>query len=146
MYSFTTNFPKLRGEPEKWYKEVNRLAKISKMLWRDLDSLFEIFVPTDLWKECKHAVTWSDEEPARTGEGLPGAEVQDKYNEVIKWLIDKVPEKQVNWEKIFRINKSRKSQCMPFTKGSCKCIQNTAALKIQGERMYAHSLPHLSEA
>ena len=58
------------------------------MLWHDLDPLFEIVVPTDLWKECKVAVDWSEDEPARTVQGLPGAAVQDKYDEVIKWLVE----------------------------------------------------------
>ena len=39
---------------------------------------------------------------------LPGAEVQNKYNAVIKWLSDKVPVKPVNWEKIFRITQEPK--------------------------------------
>ena len=93
LYSFTTNFPKLREEPEKWYKEVNRLAKSSKMLFHDLDLLFKMVVPTNLWKECKIAVTWPDDEPARTVQGLPDTAVQGKYDEVIKWLVEKGPRK-----------------------------------------------------
>ena len=48
LHAFTTNFPKLKGEPEKWYKEVQRLATISQMRRIDFDLLFEIVVPSDL--------------------------------------------------------------------------------------------------
>lgn len=37
---------------------------ILKMFWADLDALFLIVVPGDLWSECKVAVAWSTEEPA----------------------------------------------------------------------------------
>ena len=37
-----------------------------------------------------------------------------KYNKVIKWLSDKVPEKQVNWENIFRITQEAKESVHAF--------------------------------
>ena len=48
LLSFTKNFPKLREEPNKWYTEVERTLTILKVLWEDLNTLFEIVVPKDL--------------------------------------------------------------------------------------------------
>ena len=53
LFAFTTNFPKLREEPYKWYTEVERMVTILKVLWTDLSTLFESVVPKDLWAECK---------------------------------------------------------------------------------------------
>ena len=76
---------------------VQRLATISHMLWTDLDSLFEIVVPSDLWAECKTIVAWPKEEPPReTSHNAASKVVMEKYKEVIDHLKKKVPDKEIN--------------------------------------------------
>ena len=59
LFIFSKNFPKLTEEPEKWYTEVERIVTISKVLCMDLNTLFEIIVPRDVWNGCKSVVSSS---------------------------------------------------------------------------------------
>lgn len=51
ILSFTNDFPKLRESPVEWYRQVDRFVKVSKVLLKDLDGLFDIVMPADLWTE-----------------------------------------------------------------------------------------------
>ena len=53
-------------------------------------------------------MTWPTDEPARSAQGFPAASVAEKYNELFNWLEKKVPEKEVNWKKIYRTTQEPK--------------------------------------
>lgn len=107
--SFTNDFPRLREKPVKWYKQVERFVKVSKVLLKDLDGLFEIVVPADLWTECKITVDWLKEEyPRDSKTGAPLEEVMKKYNQVITFLKGKISPKETDWVKIDRTTQEPK--------------------------------------
>lgn len=101
--AFTNEFPRLMEKPVEWYKQVDRFVKISKVLWVDLNTLFDIVVPGDLWAACKIAIEWPTEEPDRdaTTNGSLSI-VMRKYDQEITWLQLKVAPKDVDWVKIER--------------------------------------------
>ncbi|KAJ1173345.1 hypothetical protein NDU88_005181 [Pleurodeles waltl] len=77
ILSFTNDYPRLREKPIDWYQQMARFVKLAKCLWEDLNTLFEIIVPPDLWLECKRGVDWPTQEPARDKvTGAPSEEVQ----------------------------------------------------------------------
>ncbi|KAJ1204065.1 hypothetical protein NDU88_007846 [Pleurodeles waltl] len=65
ILSFTNDYSRLREKPIEWYQQTDRFVKLAKCLWEDLNTLFEIIVPPDLWLECKRGVDWPTKEPAR---------------------------------------------------------------------------------
>ncbi|KAJ1141257.1 hypothetical protein NDU88_007591 [Pleurodeles waltl] len=65
ILSFTNDFHRLREKPIEWYQQTDRFVKLAKCLWEDLNTLFEIIVPADLWLECKRSVDWPAAELAR---------------------------------------------------------------------------------
>ncbi|XP_078524946.1 uncharacterized protein LOC144798040 [Lissotriton helveticus] len=113
LAAFTHTFPKLRESPVEWYKQVERFVKISKVLWIDLNTLFDIVVPSDLWIACKIAckvsVKWPTFEPERdsTTNG-PSPRVMAKYEQAITWLKTKVPPQDIDWVKIDRTRQEPK--------------------------------------
>ncbi|KAJ1192568.1 hypothetical protein NDU88_001875 [Pleurodeles waltl] len=92
---------RLREKPIEWYQQTDRFVKLSKCLWEDLNTLFEIIVPPDLWLECKRGVDWPTKEPARDKvTGAPSEEVMKYYHMVIEFLKQKVSPKVTDWQKI----------------------------------------------
>ncbi|KAJ1117546.1 hypothetical protein NDU88_005745 [Pleurodeles waltl] len=103
IQSFTDDFPKLREKPIEWYQQTDRFVKLAKCLWEDLNTLFEIVVPADLWEDCKRAVGWPTSEPERDREtGAPSPMVMSLYYKVVEHLKTKVAAKNVDWQKIDR--------------------------------------------
>ncbi|KAJ1190976.1 hypothetical protein NDU88_000293 [Pleurodeles waltl] len=91
ILSFTNDYPRLREKPIEWYQQTDRFVKLAKCLWEDLNTLFEIIVPADLWLECKRGVDWPKEEPARDKvTRAPSSEVTRYYHKVIEFLKQKV--------------------------------------------------------
>ncbi|KAJ1114666.1 hypothetical protein NDU88_002901 [Pleurodeles waltl] len=56
ILSFTNDYPRLREKPVERYQQTDRFVKLAKCLWEDLNTLFEIVVPADLWLECKGSI------------------------------------------------------------------------------------------
>ncbi|KAJ1190953.1 hypothetical protein NDU88_000271 [Pleurodeles waltl] len=91
ILSFTNDYPRLREKPIEWYQQTDRFVKLAKCLWEDLNTLFEIIVPPDLWFECKRGVDWPTQEPARDKvTGAPSEEVMKYYHKVIEFLKQKI--------------------------------------------------------
>ncbi|KAJ1098570.1 hypothetical protein NDU88_003678 [Pleurodeles waltl] len=103
ILSFTNDFPRLREKPIEWYQQTDRFVKLAKCLWEDLNALFEIIVPADLWLECKRSVDWLTAEQARDrASGAPSPEVMKYYYKVIEFLKQKVSPQNIDWQKIDR--------------------------------------------
>ncbi|KAJ1097516.1 hypothetical protein NDU88_002634 [Pleurodeles waltl] len=103
ILSFTNYYPRLREKSIEWYQQTNKFVKLAKCLWEDLNTLFEIIVPPDLWLECKRGVDWPTQEPAWDKvTGAPSEEVIKYYHKVIEFLKQKVSQKVSDWQKIDR--------------------------------------------
>lgn len=93
----------MREKPVEWYKQVERFVKVSKVLLKDLDGLFKIGVPADLWTECKITIDWPKEELPRDSKAeAPAEEVMRKYEQMITFLKNKIAPKETDWVKIDR--------------------------------------------
>ena len=111
LMTFTKGFPKLRESPGQWYTEVERMIKISPVLWSDLNTFFDIVVPPDLWTECKAAVAWPTEEPPRDPKTQgPSMTVMEKYLQVMTHLRAKIPPKEIEWVKISQVRQEAKKK------------------------------------
>ncbi|KAJ1214747.1 hypothetical protein NDU88_002364 [Pleurodeles waltl] len=109
ILSFTNDYPRLREKPIEWYQQTDRFVKLVKCLWEDLNTLFEIIVPPDLWLECKRGVDWPTQEPARDKvTGAPSEEVMKYYHKVIEFFKQKVSSKVTHWQKIDRTSQEAK--------------------------------------
>ncbi|XP_078521675.1 uncharacterized protein LOC144790911 [Lissotriton helveticus] len=109
LAAFTNTFPKLRESPVEWYKQVERFVKFSKVLWIDLNTQFDIVVPSDLWIACKVSVEWPTAEPERdSATNGPSPRVMAKYEQAITWLKTKVPPQDIDWVKIDRTRQEPK--------------------------------------
>ena len=101
IYQFTDEFPRLRESPREWYQRVDRIVRLSPVLWVNLNAFFDIVVPRDLWTDCMVAIGWSTEEQERdskTSKLFPI--VMEKYNMVIAFLKRKVAPDEIDWVKI----------------------------------------------
>ncbi|KAJ1137507.1 hypothetical protein NDU88_003905 [Pleurodeles waltl] len=100
ILSFTNDFPRFREKPIEWYQQTDRFVKLAKCLWEDLNTLFEIIVPADLWIECKRSVDWPTAELARDrATGAPSPDVMRYYYKVIEFLKQKVSPQNIDWQK-----------------------------------------------
>ena len=115
LMTFTKGFRKLREAPGQWYTEVERMIKMSPVLWSDLNTFFDIVVLPDLWTECKAAVAWPTEEPVRdkTTQG-PSLVVMEKYQQVLAHFKAKIPQKEIDWVKISRVRQESKETVYSF--------------------------------
>lgn len=127
--SFTRQFPKLREEPRKWYTELERIAVLGGLLWRDLDTLFNIIVPKDLWEDCKRKVQWPECEPARGDQGGPGKEIDGLYRKVVEHLKEKVPEDRVDWVKITNTRQEKDESVNSYFDRLLQVYQQNSGLK-----------------
>ncbi|XP_078496485.1 uncharacterized protein LOC144752428 [Lissotriton helveticus] len=108
ILSFTNEFPKFWEKPIEWYRQVERFVKVSKVLLKDLDGLFDIVVPADLWTECKITVDWPNDEYPRDPEtGAPSDDVMKKYHQVMTYLKGKLTPKDKDWTKIDRTTQNK---------------------------------------
>ncbi|KAJ1175418.1 hypothetical protein NDU88_000706 [Pleurodeles waltl] len=74
--------PELREKPIEWYQQTDRFVKLAKCLWEDLNILFDIVVPADLFEECKRAIDWPTKEPERDKDtGAPSPETNSDEEE-----------------------------------------------------------------
>ncbi|KAJ1177910.1 hypothetical protein NDU88_003162 [Pleurodeles waltl] len=125
IQSFTDDFPKLREKPIEWYQQTDRFVKLAKCLWEDLNTLFEIVVPADLWEDCKRAVGWPTSEPERDREtGAPSPMVMSLYYKVIEHLKTKVAAKNVDWQKIDRTAQEAKELIHSYYERLLKAFKN----------------------
>ncbi|KAJ1124960.1 hypothetical protein NDU88_003403 [Pleurodeles waltl] len=125
IQSFTDDFPKLREKPIEWYQQTDRFVKLAKCLWEDLNTLFEIVVPADLWEDCKRAVGWPTSEPERDREtGAPSPMVMSLYYKVIEHLKTKVAAKNVDWQKIDRTAQEAKESIHGYYERLLKAFKN----------------------
>ncbi|KAJ1167753.1 hypothetical protein NDU88_008142 [Pleurodeles waltl] len=125
IQSFTDDFPKLREKPIKWYQQTDRFVKLAKCLWEDLNALFEIVVPADLWEDCKRAVGWPTSEPERDRDrGAPSPTVMSLYQKVIEHLKTKVASKNVDWQRIDRTAQEVKESIHAYYERLLKAFKN----------------------
>ncbi|KAJ1112518.1 hypothetical protein NDU88_000781 [Pleurodeles waltl] len=123
-------FQKRLRKAEKSYAEArNRSSGISKQigscLWEDLNTLFEIIVPPDLWLECKRGVDWPTKEPARDKvTGAPSEEVMKYYHKVIEFLKQKVSPKVTYWQKIDRTSQEVKESIHAYYERLLKAFKH----------------------
>ncbi|KAJ1169060.1 hypothetical protein NDU88_000966 [Pleurodeles waltl] len=109
ILSFTNDYTRLREKPIEWYQQTDRFMKLAKCLWEDLNTLFEIIVPPDLWLECKRRVDWPTKEPARDKvTGALSEDVMKYYHKVTEFLKQKVSPKVTDWQKIDRTSQEVK--------------------------------------
>ncbi|KAJ1117736.1 hypothetical protein NDU88_005933 [Pleurodeles waltl] len=125
ILSFTNDYPRLREKPIEWYQQTDRFVKLAKCLWEDLNTLFEIIVPPDLWLECKRGVDWPTKEPARDKvTGAPSEEVMKYYHKVIEFLKQKVSPKVTDWQKIDRTSQEVKESIHAYYKRLLKAFKH----------------------
>ncbi|XP_078521908.1 uncharacterized protein LOC144791121 [Lissotriton helveticus] len=131
LAAFTNSFPKLRENPVEWYKQVERFVKISKVLWLDLNTLFDIVVPGDLWLACKVSVEWPTAEPERdTRTNGPSEMVMLKYDRVMTWLKEKVPPQDIDWVKIDRTRQEPKETVHEYYERLLKTFKQYSGLDV----------------
>ncbi|KAJ1180371.1 hypothetical protein NDU88_005592 [Pleurodeles waltl] len=125
ILSFTNDYPRLREKPIEWYQQTDRFVKLAKCLWEDLNTLFEIIVPPDLWLECKRGVDWPTKEPARDKvTGAPSEEVMKYYHKVIEFLKQKVSPKVTDWQKIDRTSQEVKESIHAYYERLLKAFKH----------------------
>ncbi|KAJ1164468.1 hypothetical protein NDU88_004905 [Pleurodeles waltl] len=124
ILSFTNDYPRLREKPIEWYQQTDRFVKLAKYLWKDLNTLFEIIVPANLWFECKRSVDWP------TGE--PSPEVMKHYYKGIEFLKQKVSPKVTDWQKIDRTAQEGKESIHAYYERllkAFKCYSGTEVIE-----------------
>ncbi|KAJ1125552.1 hypothetical protein NDU88_003980 [Pleurodeles waltl] len=125
ILSFTNDYLRLREKPIEWYQQTDRFVKLAKCLWEDLNTLFEIIVPPDLWLECKRGVDWPTKEPARDkATGAPSEEVMKYYHKVIEFLKQKVSPKVTDWQKIDRTSQEVKESIHAYYERLLKAFKH----------------------
>ncbi|KAJ1116727.1 hypothetical protein NDU88_004933 [Pleurodeles waltl] len=131
ILSFTNDYPRLREKPIERYQQTDRFVKLAKCLWEDLNTLFEIIVPPDLWLECKRGVDWPTEEPARNKvTGAPSAEVMRYFHKVIEFLKQKVSSKVTNWQKIDRTSQEAKESIHAYYERLLKAFKHYSGTEV----------------
>ncbi|KAJ1208197.1 hypothetical protein NDU88_003583 [Pleurodeles waltl] len=99
--------------------------KLAKCLWEDLNTLFEIIVPPDLWLECKRGVDCTTKEPARDKvTGAPSEEVMKYYHKVMKFFKQKVSPKVTDWQKIDRTSQEVKESIHAYYERLLKAFKH----------------------
>ncbi|KAJ1155142.1 hypothetical protein NDU88_007877 [Pleurodeles waltl] len=125
ILSFTNDYPRLREKPIEWYQQTDRFVKLAKCLWEDLNTLFEIIVPPDLWLEWKRGVDWLTQETARDKvTGAPSEEVMKYYHKVIEFLKQKVSPKMTDWQKIDRTSQEAKESIHAYYERLLKAFKH----------------------
>ncbi|KAJ1091547.1 hypothetical protein NDU88_004667 [Pleurodeles waltl] len=125
ILSFTNDYSRLREKLIEWYQQSDRFVKLAKCLWEDLNTLFEIIVPPDLWLECKRGVDWPTKEPARDKvTGAPSEEVMKYYHKVIEFLKQKVSPKVTDWQKIDRTSQEVKESIHAYYERLLKAFKH----------------------
>ncbi|KAJ1139467.1 hypothetical protein NDU88_005839 [Pleurodeles waltl] len=131
ILSFTNDFPRLREKPIEWYPQTERFVKLAKFLWEDLNTLFEIIVPADLWLECKRSVDWPTAEPARDRvTGAPSPEVMKYYYKVIGFLKQRVSLKNIDWQKIDRTAQEAKESIHAYYERLLKAFKHCSGTEV----------------
>ncbi|KAJ1149914.1 hypothetical protein NDU88_002713 [Pleurodeles waltl] len=106
ILSFTNDYSRLRKKPIEWYQQTDRFVKLAKCLWEDLNTLFKIIVPPDLWQE---RCGWADTGTARDKvTGAPSEEAMKYYHKVFEFLKKKVSPKVTDWQKIDQTSQEAK--------------------------------------
>ncbi|KAJ1152667.1 hypothetical protein NDU88_005442 [Pleurodeles waltl] len=140
ILSFTNDFPRLREKPIEWYQQTDRFVKLAKCLWEDLNTLFVIIVPADLWLECKRSVDWPTAEPARDRvTGAPSPEVMRYYYKVIEFLKQRVSPQNVDWQKIDRTAQEPKESIHAYYERLLKAFKNYSSTEV----VEANDMNHL---
>ncbi|KAJ1144061.1 hypothetical protein NDU88_010363 [Pleurodeles waltl] len=125
ILSFTNDYLRLREKPIEWYQQTDRFVKLAKCLWEDLNTLFEIIVPPDLWLECKRGVDWPTKEPARDkATGALSEEVMKYYHKVIEFFKQKVSPKVTDWQKIDRTSQEVKESIHAYYERLLKAFKH----------------------
>ncbi|KAJ1176340.1 hypothetical protein NDU88_001622 [Pleurodeles waltl] len=131
ILSFTNDYPRLREKPIEWYQQTDRFVKLAKCLWEDLNTLFEIIVPTDIWLECKRGVDWPTQEPARDKvTGAPSEEVMKYYHKVMEFLKQKVSSKATDWQKIDRTSQGAKESIHAYYERLLKAFKHYSGTEV----------------
>ncbi|KAJ1198505.1 hypothetical protein NDU88_002346 [Pleurodeles waltl] len=118
-------YPRLREKPIEWCQQTDRFVNLAKCLWEDLNTLFEINVPPNLWLECKRVVDWPTQEPARDKvTGAPSEEVMKYYYKVIEFLKQKVLTKVTDWQKIDRSSQEVKESIHAYYERLLKAFKH----------------------
>ncbi|KAJ1201391.1 hypothetical protein NDU88_005202, partial [Pleurodeles waltl] len=100
-------------------------------LGEDLNTLFEIIVPPDLWLECKRGVDWLTQEPARDKvTGAPSEEVMKYYHKVIEFLKQKVSPKVTDWQKIDRTSQEAKESIHAYYERLLKAFKHYSGTEV----------------
>ncbi|KAJ1149345.1 hypothetical protein NDU88_002155 [Pleurodeles waltl] len=140
ILSFTNDYPRLREKLIKWYQQTDRFVKLAKCLWEDLNTLFEIIVPPDLWLECKRGVDWPTKEPARDKvTGAPSEEVMKYYHKVIEFFKQKLSPKVTDWQKIDRTSQEVKESIHAYYERLLKAFKHYSGT----ETIEAKDMNHL---
>ncbi|KAJ1128753.1 hypothetical protein NDU88_007128 [Pleurodeles waltl] len=125
ILSFTDDFPRLREKPIEWYQQTDRFVKLAKCLWEDLNTLFEIIVPADLWLECKRGVDLPTEEPARDRiTGAPSPEVMKYYYKETEFMKSRLSPKNIDWKKIDRTAQEAKESIHAYYERLLKAFKH----------------------
>ncbi|KAJ1188136.1 hypothetical protein NDU88_004901 [Pleurodeles waltl] len=114
----------IEGEADR-VVSTDRFVKLAKCLWEDLNTLFEIIFPPDLWLECKRGIDWPTKEPARDKvTGAPSEEVMKYYHKVIEFLKQKVSPKVTDWQKIDRTSQEVKESIHAYYERLLKAFKH----------------------
>ncbi|KAJ1101290.1 hypothetical protein NDU88_006362 [Pleurodeles waltl] len=131
ILSFTNDFPRLREKPIEWYQQTDRFVKLAKCLWEDLNTLFEIIVPADLWLDCKRSVDWPTAEQARDrATGALSPEVMRYYYKVIEFLKQKVLPQNIEWQKIDRTAQEAKESIHAYYERLLKVFKHYSGTEV----------------
>ncbi|KAJ1130245.1 hypothetical protein NDU88_008600 [Pleurodeles waltl] len=131
ILSFTNDYPRLRDKPIEWYQQTDRFVKLAKCLWEDLNTLFEIIVPADLWLEGKRSVDWPTTEPARDrAMGAQSPEVMKHYYKVIEFLKQKVSTQNIDWQKIDRTAQEGKESIHAYYERLLKAFKHYSGTEV----------------
>ncbi|KAJ1180681.1 hypothetical protein NDU88_005898 [Pleurodeles waltl] len=139
ILSFTNDFPRLREKPLEWYQQTDRFVKLAKCLWEDLNTLFEIIVPADLWLECKRSVEFPAAEPARDRvTGAPSPEVMTYYYRVIEFLKQRVSSQNIDWQKIDRTAQEANESIHAYYERLLKAFKHYSGTEVIEEKDMNH--------
>ncbi|KAJ1089609.1 hypothetical protein NDU88_002760 [Pleurodeles waltl] len=140
ILSSTNDFPRMGEKQIEWSQQTDRFVKLAKCLWEDLNTLFEIIVPTDLWLECKRSVDFPAAEPARNRvTGAPSPEVMKYYYKVIEFLKQSYSVQNIDWQKIDRTAQEAKESIHAYYERLLKAFKHYSGT----EAIEAEDMNHL---
>lgn len=109
------------------------------MLLKDLDGLFEIVVPADLWTECKITIDWpKDEYPRDAKTGAAFDAVMRKYDQVITFLKNKIPPRETDWLKIDRATQEPKESVRAYSERLLQVFKQYSGFETIDKKNMSH--------